>query len=193
MWAAGVVGANRPAPWRRIGSWSCTMCGECCFHFDVNLRWDEVVKFANSYGREFLLPTPKGFIISRAGERCPFLLDCGSVRVCRLQHGMKPVACKLWPFQVYRRPKYGRERDARFIFEGDEFFVYVDLRCRGVRPGEPSPNLIETVSEAVKLALDPNGVQIRTTSSIFLSTSSGERTRTTPRRSSLEALRSERV
>lgn len=167
MWATRVLGSNRPVPWRRISSWNCTMCGECCFRFDVKLRWDEAMKLTNLYGREFLTPRPGGFILSKVGGRCPFLLDFGKIRACKLQLDMKPIACKLWPFQVHLKPKYGKDRDARFTLEEGEFFVYVDLRCKGVRPGNPGPNLVETISEAVKLALDPSGVQLRTTSSLI--------------------------
>ncbi len=127
------------------------------------------MELANTYGEGVLSARPGGFVLTRGTNgRCIFLLDRGGLRACGLQGSMKPIACKLWPFKVYFKPKYGRDEEAVFTVEEGRFFVYVDLGCKGVKLGTPTPGLVETISEVVRIALNPRRThQVRTTSLLF--------------------------
>lgn len=58
---------------------------------------------------------------------------------------MKPRSCKLWPFKIFSRPKYGRGEKAAIEFEGRKLFVYVDPLCRGLRLGRSSQEFLAKI------------------------------------------------
>lgn len=105
-------------PWRRVASWHCSACGECCRIYRPKLTAYEYLK---------LLPT--GLVEERAGKfyirkitgKCPFQIG----KLCSLQTSIKPLSCKMFPFAIYRRG----EEEALFEFEKEEFYVYADVFC----------------------------------------------------------------
>jgi Fe-S-cluster containining protein len=79
--------------------------------------------------------------------RCIFL---DARRLCTLQPlDMKPMACKMWPFTVDKKP--GCE-EALFQYKGEDYHVYVDRSypCPGIGKGDPV-ELHWTISELVEI------------------------------------------
>jgi hypothetical protein len=80
---------------------------------------------------------------------------------------MKPKACKLWPFKIYKTPKHGQASNAEFIHGDDVFFVYVDPLCLGIRWGTPTLKFSKKIlPEFVDIALELNEKQSFSTSNI---------------------------
>ncbi len=160
----------RPIPWARVRDWNCLACGECCKRFVIPLRADELARILHTFGEwaiEFKLT--KAYIRKPySGSRCIFQYRMQDRWLCILQEmGMKPVACKLWPFIPLVKPKYGRDREAFFEHLGERFYIYVDPRCPGVALGRPSLRLIQNVlPEVIELRLGIKAKQRFTTSSI---------------------------
>jgi len=102
--------------------------------------------------------------LTKVGGRCVFQDWDGS---CILQSlGMKPLACKVWPFIVHREHPLRFASDASFRYRGEEYFVYVDMRCPcdGMNRGDPD-ELPLIVAEAVEISRDPDRPQRYTTAS----------------------------
>ncbi len=155
----------KPVPWSSIESWNCTNCGECCKRFIVYLAPHEQLAISRAYGSEFTIPCVRGFYLpKKLDDSCAFLYSALNRRTCAIQH-LKPLACKLWPFEVYTRAKYGRPNEASFTFRGSEFFVYLNPACHGLTYGVPSPRMTsQTVPEFVEIALGMRSQQQFSTS-----------------------------
>lgn len=66
---------------------------------------------------------------------------------------MKPRVCMLWPFMIKTRPKFGREKEAKFAIKGKTYYVYVNPECNGIMWGSPGNELIQKIiPEFVQLA-----------------------------------------
>jgi len=97
-----------PIPWRYVASWNCLACGLCCKGFDVVLDFPEWINIVKSYGVDFTSPGISRFYLKRRSDgTCVFLYNYFGNWLCTLQH-MKPMACKLWPFKISDKPRYGR-------------------------------------------------------------------------------------
>ncbi len=133
----------RLVTWRVVADWQCMGCGACCEVFRIPLRPDEAVSIARAFG-DWAVELRHGRpYLARVGGRCAFLSTSGR---CLLQPlGLKPRACKVWPFSVSREPKHGSPKLARFEHLGREWYVYTDSRCPGLILGEPSERLVEEV------------------------------------------------
>ncbi len=155
-------------PWRRISNFTCYRCGLCCFYFRVPLKSYEALKIAEAFGLDKIaIIGGKEYIEKEEGKACPFLVSRNGKLMCSLQDiGLKPVACKLWPFHVYKRPEYGRDEEAYFQHKLGGFYVYVDQRCPGVSLGKPNQKLIRTVEEAIDIWLGIREEQLLTTATI---------------------------
>jgi hypothetical protein len=82
---------------------------------------------------------------------------------------MKPMACKLWPFKVLDRPKYGEAESSIYNYRGHGLFVYVDKNCTGLRLGAPTPEFSHSViPEFVEIALGIRQNQYKSTSLLGL-------------------------
>jgi len=80
---------------------------------------------------------------------------------------MKPKACKLWPFKVLSKPKYGYVNEAVHYYGGDRFFIYTDSNCSGLVYGEPTEKFAKyTLNEFVEIALGGRRDQSKTTANI---------------------------
>jgi hypothetical protein len=81
---------------------------------------------------------------------------------------MKPIACKLWPFKISNKPKWGRPNEALYSHNGMKLYVYVDPSCAGIRWGNPNQEFANSVlPEFVDLALGQRRKQYYSTASRF--------------------------
>lgn len=145
-------------PWRRIRSWACLACGECCQRFRPVLSAYEYALFLRKFGSGVIeidsLGNPH---LRHVRGRCTFL---NSKNLCQLQPlGMKPWVCKLWPFKVSNK----LDPRAEFRYEGREYHIFVDPSCRGVNKGDPQ-RLPATISEIIDIYHDPSTEQRYSTS-----------------------------
>jgi Fe-S-cluster containining protein len=158
-----------PVLWRYVQDWHCTTCGVCCKGYDVVLDFPEWLKIVKAYGVDFTEPSISRFYLKRKmDDTCVFLCNFYGRWLCALQH-MKPVACKLWPFKVSDKPKYGRPNEAVFNYaEGRKLFVYVEPSCAGLQWGSPSQSFMnETLMEFVDIALGFRQKQFYSTSKLL--------------------------
>jgi Fe-S-cluster containining protein len=159
----------RIVPWTQIQSWNCVRCGLCCRHYDIVLKFPEWLQIIKNFGPEFISPNVSKFLLRRKQDgSCVFLRGAANASICSLQH-MKPVACKLWPFKILDRPKYGEPEHAIFNYRGHGLFVYVDKNCTGLRFGAPSFDFTHSViPEFVEIALGLRQNQYKSTSLLGL-------------------------
>jgi len=151
-----------------VQDWNCTACGVCCKGFDVVLDFPEWMRIVKSYGVVFTEPGISRFYLKRKSDgTCVFLYNLYGRWLCALQQ-MKPIACKLWPFKVSDKPRYGGPNEAVYNYGEKKLYVYVDPACAGLQWGSPAPSfLTETLSEFVDLALGLRKKQFYSTSAIF--------------------------
>lgn len=156
-----------PVPWRHVESWTCIACGRCCKGYDVSLRFNEWVNIVRNYGAGFTEPRIDRLCLRKKQDgTCIFLYSFLDRWLCGLQE-MKPRACKLWPFKIYDKPKYGRPREAFYTRWGKKFFIYVDPFCMGLRWGDPTQEFTQkTLPEFVEIALGLREKQHYSTSDI---------------------------
>lgn len=156
-----------PIPWRHVASWSCLACGRCCRGFEVALRLDEWVKILGTYGAVVTEPRVDRLSLRKKPDgTCVFLYRFFDRWICGLQP-MKPRACKLWPFKIHGKPKYGRPDEASFTRGEKRLFVYVDPLCPGIRWGAPTQSFMHnTLPEFVEIGLGLREKQQYSTSKI---------------------------
>lgn len=157
-----------PVPWQNIESWNCTACGLCCKGYDVVLDFPEWISIVKTYGVDFTQPGISKFFLKRRNDGlCAFVCNNYGVWLCSLQH-MKPIACKLWPFKILDKPKYGRPNEALYDWNNWKLYVYADSSCIGLRWGNPNPEFANSVlPEFVDLALGRYRKQFHSTSKLF--------------------------
>jgi hypothetical protein len=86
---------------------------------------------------------------------------------------MKPKACKIWPFKILEKPKFGYPNEAAYSFGQNKLFLYADPMCRGIRYGNPSWDFARnTLKEFVEVAVGMRKAQFKTTGSVFFPQSS---------------------
>lgn len=157
-----------PVPWRYVNSWHCSTCGLCCRGYNVVLNFAEWMKVVKNFGVGYTSPGISKFYLKHKNDgSCAFLHSYQGRGFCHLQH-MKPRACKLWPFKILPRPKYGRANEAVYNFAGKPFFIYVDPACRGLTWGRPTKSFLDTtLTEFLSLALGFREKQVYSTSRPF--------------------------
>lgn len=151
-------------PWRNVAEWRCKGCGYCCKLYSVVLGFPEWLKITQTFGSETTITGLDRFFIKRQSDgTCAFL--CRNVQnyFCGLQ-GMKPEACKIWPFKVLAEPKYGESNQAAYEYKGNQLYVYADSMCSGLRYGSPTWEFSRTtITEFVEIALGLNHTQHKST------------------------------
>jgi Fe-S-cluster containining protein len=145
------------------------MCGNCCKLYSVVIDFQEWFRIVKNYGVEQTASGLDKFFIKRTTDgACIFLRSLSNTYFCGLQH-MKPKACKLWPFRILDKPRYGNSNQAVFSYGQNRFFVYVDSSCNGIRYGAPTRNFANNVlAEFVEIAAGIREIQHQTTSNISL-------------------------
>jgi len=155
-------------PWQYIADWQCNACGGCCRAYSVVLNFPEWLKIVKNFGVETTASSlNKLFIKRRDDGSCSFLYNISNIHLCGLQH-MKPKACKLWPFKVLRRPKFGYVKEAVYSYSGNKLFVYADSTCSGLRYGKPTWEFNnQTLREFIEIALGLRIEQYKTTANFI--------------------------
>ncbi|MFQ6068135.1 MAG: YkgJ family cysteine cluster protein [Candidatus Bathyarchaeia archaeon] len=154
----------RVVPWSLVSSWRCNACGICCRRYDVVLKFPEWLNIVKTFGVEYTAPSiSKFFLRRRADGSCVFLYKTFTKAFCGLQN-MKPQACKLWPFKVLDKPKYGDSNHAVYHYGNRRLFIYVDSACKGLRYGMPTQEFAYSViPEFVEIAFGVRRKQYKTT------------------------------
>ena len=154
-------------PWRYIADWRCIACGRCCRSYSVVLNFPEWLKIVKNYGVDKTVSgINKLFIRKRTDGSCVFLYRFSNRYLCVLQN-KKPKACKLWPFNILSRPRYGYVNDAVYHNGEDKFYVYADSTCSGLLYGKPTKKFAKyTLLELVEIALGHRKDQFKTTGKI---------------------------
>lgn len=154
-------------PWRHVADWKCTSCGDCCRLYSVVINFHEWLGIVKNFGVGQTIPGFDRLYIKRGGDgSCSFLCALSSKYVCGLQN-MKPKACKLWPFKVLDKPKFGFAADAAYEYGKGTLFVYVDSMCNGIRYGRSTWEFSNyTLREFVEIALDARSGQARSTANM---------------------------
>lgn len=157
----------RPLPWRYVEDWSCTNCGLCCRGYNVVLNFHEWLNIIKTYGIGAAASSLNRFYIGRKADgSCIFLGKISDKYYCTLQ-SMKPRACKLWPFKITSKPRFGRGDAARYYYGNKEIYIYIDPFCRGIRWGTPGIRLMyKILPEFVEIALGLREKQVYTTSTL---------------------------
>jgi Fe-S-cluster containining protein len=142
-----------PLPWKQLNSWFCQACGLCCRDNTPLLTTLEGIRFSKKFGG-VIEPCVRGFILKKGSDgRCVFQYYSGQRWLCSIQ-GMKPQACKLWPFMVCRDPTYGRAGEALYAYADDSLYVYVNAGCGGINYGIPSHEYIsKIIPEFIEISL----------------------------------------
>ena len=159
-----------PLPWSYVNFWRCTGCGLCCMNYDVVLKFDEWLRIVQRFGVGVTRAgLNKLYLGKKPDGSCIFLSRIGDKYICTLQD-MKPIACKLWPFRILNRPKYGKTREALFNYKGRRFYVYIDPSCPEIRWGKPSPIMINhVIPEFIEIALGIRKKQVYSTGTLLYS------------------------
>jgi len=153
--------------WRRISSWECSNCGLCCQRLEIVLTEQEARTIRASFGDQAVVTTRLGPRLAKIGDRCIFQrFRQGSSR-CLLQSvGLKPSACRTYPFVTSPRPLRGMApRESLFTFGGEALYIYANPKCPGLRLGTPSAELVQRIlPEVAEMALGRRREQRYTTS-----------------------------
>lgn len=154
-------------PWRHIADWECTACGGCCRLYSVVINFHEWLKIVKNYGVEQTVSGLDRLFIKRKSDgSCAFLCELSDVHICQLQQ-MKPVACKLWPFKILSKPKFGYAKEAAYNYGEDTLFVYADSMCDGLKYGTPTLTFSNQIlREFVEIATGLRNNQFKTTAKI---------------------------
>lgn len=154
----------RVVPWSQVRFWRCNGCGICCRHYDVVLKLPEWLNIVKNFGVEYTTPNiSKLFLRRRTDGSCVFLHKTPNESFCSLQHS-KPQACKLWPFKILDKPKFGSSNKAIYYYGDQELFIYVDPVCTGLRLGIPCQDFAYSViPEFIEIALGVRRKQFKST------------------------------
>ncbi len=133
-------------PWRHVKYWLCLGCGKCCRHYWVPINSGELPFLLKYYSNYLEVRKGKIYLKRRVDGSCVFLKN----NLCTIQ-GVKPVACKTFPFYVQTSPlKKYKPEEAIFTFNSKKYFVYVDSSCEGLGLGFPVEKVIKEAIEILR-------------------------------------------
>jgi Fe-S-cluster containining protein len=118
------------------------------------LNYPEWLNIVKQFGVEYTSCDLSRLYLKRKTDgSCVFLYRFGNRWLCGLQN-MKPRACKLWPFKIYSKPRFGRAHEAFYQYAGSKLFVYVDPNCSGIMWGIPTKRFVhEVLPEFIAISL----------------------------------------
>ncbi len=151
-------------PWSAVRSWHCVNCGLCCKYYDVALKFPEWLSIVKNFGVEYTAPDISNFFLKRRPDgSCIFLAKNPTTCFCSLQY-TKPQACRLWPFKILDKSRYGKSNEAVYRYSDQKLFVYIDSACNGLRYGVPTQEFIYTVvPEFIEIAMGVRFTQFKST------------------------------
>lgn len=139
------MGDKALIPWREVSGWSCNACGNCCLGYRVPLKMDEYVRVGSLYGSGVMeYGLGKAYLRMGVDRRCIFQRPLMDRWVCTIQ-GMKPTACRLFPFRIHHEPVYSHGDNSAYEFRGETWHVYLDPDCQGIVPGRPTERFANQV------------------------------------------------
>jgi len=159
------MGDKALIPWSEVSSWSCVACGNCCVGYSVPLKADEYARVAQRYGFDVVdFGLGKVYLKRGQNNRCVFQRPSMGRWICSLQ-GIKPLACKLFPFRIHSKPIYSKGDGSAIKYLGKNFNVYLDPACAGVISGKPSTRFYNQVlPEMIQIGMGVTSKQRFTTS-----------------------------
>jgi Fe-S-cluster containining protein len=151
-------------PWSQVSSWRCNACGICCRRYDVLLKLPEWLSIVKKYGVKYTASSINSFLLrKRPDGSCTFLVEAPNTAFCSLQR-TKPQACKLWPFKILDRPKFGSPSNASYRFGNRRLFIYADAACTGLTFGAPTHDFAYSViPEFIEIAFGLRQKQFKST------------------------------
>lgn len=161
-----ILGGSIYVPWSTVQSWECIACGWCCRRFKVPLRPVEYAKLSEFFGSAVIELKSFGKVyLLRRGNTCIFLQGT----FCALQPlDIKPLACKIFPFNVRPEPAGTKVQHSTFFYKGQRYSVYVNRQCKGLQFGIPTRAFRDLViPEAIELFLNPQKLHRLLTSSFL--------------------------
>ncbi|MEM1538635.1 MAG: YkgJ family cysteine cluster protein [Candidatus Nezhaarchaeales archaeon] len=150
-------------PWRSVKGWVCLGCGECCKRYRVFLTAYEYVVIIKRFGSRFIDVSKTGDLCLKRVEGTCVFQDVNGL--CQLQPlGLKPLACKVWPFKVQDAPAKGFwDEYASFNYADKTYYVYVNTDCNGINNGTFN-DLIQAIREVIEIHRNPWRPQFYSTS-----------------------------
>jgi Fe-S-cluster containining protein len=132
------MGDKTLIPWREVANWGCRACGNCCIGYRVPLKMDEFVKVGNACGQGvFEYGMGKVYLRNGPDRRCVLQRPLMDRWICTIQ-GLKPTACRLFPFLIQNKPVYPRGDNSFYTLGDKTFYIYLDSDCEGIIPGQPT-------------------------------------------------------
>ncbi len=148
-------------PWKFFRTWECISCGVCCKKYIVGLSKEEALRLIKKYGKHTVILKGKRYFIRKINGTCIFQVG----NLCSIQRE-KPLACRLWPFFISKKPLKDRDRLlAEFEYKNQVFYVYVDPFCRGLNRGKTP--ITKAIIEAIRIKYGEQNYQLYTTSRIL--------------------------
>jgi len=153
--------------WKKVKSWKCITCGECCNCFNIPLKSIEYARMIKIFGNEILdfnkYPV-KRFLKRRENGRCIFQYYLAGKWICKIQQ-IKPIVCKIFPFSISK----SNNKKALYIYKGNPYNINLKRSCKGIKLGKPSNEFIyKILPKAIELSLNPEKSHHTLTSHLLL-------------------------
>ena len=134
------MGDKALIPWSEVSSWSCVACGNCCVGYSVPLKADEYARVAQRYGFDVVdFGLGKVYLKRGQNNRCVFQRPSMGRWICSLQ-GIKPLACKLFPFRIHSKPIYSKGDGSTIKYTWERTSTATSSRpVKGSSRGSPPP------------------------------------------------------
>lgn len=153
--------------WKKVKSWKCLACGECCKCFNIPLKSNEYTRMLKIFGCEifnFNITPVKIFLTRKENGRCIFQHHTYGKWLCGIQQ-IKPIVCKLFPFSITK----SSNKKALYIYKGKIYNIYLERSCKGIRLGKPSSEFIyKMIPQAIEESLNPEKSHHILTSKLIL-------------------------
>jgi len=106
---------------------------------------DEFVKVGSVCGQGvFQYGTGKVYLRNGPDRRCILQRPLMDRWICTIQ-GMKPTACRLFPFRIQHKPIYPRGDNSEYKLGDNVYYIYLDSDCEGIVPGNPTERFAKQI------------------------------------------------